>query len=219
MKLIEKLAAISAKAFVEKDMSIQATKDPNGRKYAARSEAAVLEMLRPLLAENRVHELVTDVSTCYVDSVTWKVTVRVTFYDLDSDETLSCVGMGTGVDKVDKDAGKAFTYAVKNAYLKAFNVVSGEDTDNESSEVTEAQARNQAIDVLTKMWGKWYFHDQAAKELEITAGEPAEIFAMEPVAKRALEMFKVRETKAKNEKIGEVMHMTNTMNTLLQSLQ
>lgn len=218
MKLIEKLAAISDDFVIDKDMSIQATKDPNGRRYAARSEGLVLGVLKPLLKKHRVHDLVTDITTCYVDANIIKFKVQLTFYDLDSDETLVCWGPGTGVDNNDKDTGKAFTYAVKNAYLKAFNAISGEDTDNESSEVTEAQARNQALDVLGKMWDKWYFHDVAAKEAEITE-EPQVAFAMPAIVKRATELFTQKQAKVKTEKIVEVMRMTNTMNTLLQSLK
>ncbi len=225
MKLIEKLAAIANSAVLDKDMLIQATSDPNGRKYSARSEGQVIGMLRPLLKEQKVHVLVTDIVTCYVDATVIKFKVQLTFYDLESDETLVCWGPGTGVDKKDKDTGKAFTYAFKNALIKATLMVSNEDSDNESSEatgkaapeVTDVQVRAQAADVIAKLWDKWYFHDYAAKELEMD-GDPNKVFADPAVVTRATEVHSLRLEQSKKGKIKDVMNMVDTFNTLLSNL-
>lgn len=58
---------------------------------------------------------------------------------VESNESIEIVGYGHGVDTQDKSAGKALTYALKNALLYSFLVPTGaiEDTDNTHSETIE----------------------------------------------------------------------------------
>ena len=50
----------------------------------------------------------------------------------DSGESIEIAGYGQGVDSQDKGAGKATTYALKNAILDTFLIIKGEDTDTDS---------------------------------------------------------------------------------------
>jgi hypothetical protein len=62
-----------------------------------------------------------------------------------SGESIVIAGYGHGVDSQDKAAGKATTYALKNALLYAFMVPTGtiDDTDNEHSENKEVPPMQQ----------------------------------------------------------------------------
>lgn len=51
-----------------------------------------------------------------------------------SGESLELCGYGQGVDTQDKGAGKATTYALKNALLNMFLIPTGVDTDNTHSD-------------------------------------------------------------------------------------
>jgi hypothetical protein len=67
---------------------------------------------------------------------TYKITHSVT------NESIEIQGYGHGVDAQDKSAGKALTYALKNALLYMFLVPTGsiEDTDNTHSDKIETPA-------------------------------------------------------------------------------
>jgi hypothetical protein len=51
----------------------------------------------------------------------------------ESGESLSLAGYGQGVDSQDKGAGKATTYALKNALLDTFLVIKGEDMETDKT--------------------------------------------------------------------------------------
>jgi len=50
----------------------------------------------------------------------------------DSGESIEIAGYGHGVDTQDKGAGKATTYALKNAILDTFLIIKGDDMDTDS---------------------------------------------------------------------------------------
>ena len=133
-------SAFSECEAAEKDM--QVGKGSYG--YKGVSEKEVLGKIKPvfkahgLLAVPSKTDTITSKNYSEVDgkvklSVFTEVTMTVTVYHAYSGESLDMVGYGHGVDSADKSAGKAFTYAYKNAMLKAMMMVSGEDTDNHHS--------------------------------------------------------------------------------------
>jgi CxxC motif-containing protein len=71
-----------------------------------------------------------------------KVTYRLTFAV--TGEHIDICGYGHGVDSQDKSAGKAMTYALKNALLYSFLVPTGaiDDTDNTHSNNIEVPVKN-----------------------------------------------------------------------------
>ncbi len=72
-----------------------------------------------------------------------------------SGESMEIVGYGHGVDSQDKSAGKATTYALKNALLYTFLVPTGaiDDTDTEHSEskpVPQRKVKNVQVVMISK---------------------------------------------------------------------
>lgn len=51
----------------------------------------------------------------------------------ESGESIEIAGYGQGVDTQDKGAGKATTYALKNAILDTFLIIKGDDTDTDKT--------------------------------------------------------------------------------------
>lgn len=74
-----------------------------------------------------------------------KVTYRLTFSV--TGEYIDICGYGHGVDSQDKSAGKAMTYALKNALLYSFLVPTGaiDDTDNTHSNNIEVPVKKPSI--------------------------------------------------------------------------
>lgn len=68
-----------------------------------------------------------------------------------SNESIEIQGYGHGVDTQDKSAGKALTYALKNALLYMFLVPTGsiDDTDNTHSDKIEVPAPTKAKEIPT----------------------------------------------------------------------
>ncbi|MES1922924.1 hypothetical protein MHBO_004454 [Bonamia ostreae] len=73
---------------------------------------------------------------------TWKVV------DVDSGESIEIESPGNGADTQDKGAGKAFTYAYKNAIQKMFMLFSGEDTDNDHSDKLDNAGTQVSVTML-----------------------------------------------------------------------
>lgn len=185
MGLIHKLAAIAASAKINKDMDV----GTGGTKtYPARSEQKVLSIMRPLFVEQKVFPLITDIETVFVNDNNIKIKLQVTFYDLESEETIVTYGLGTGYDKVDKDSGKALTYAFKNCLLKAGLAVSGEDTDNAHSDDIIGDLKKTAKGMLDDLNEKGYFKEQAVK-----AGKPDDAEKMHSARVKALDLMGLSE--------------------------
>ena len=147
MNLYEKMFAVMNESeAVEKTMTVGSGKNA----YKAVSEAAMLNMVKPLLKKHKLIIFPID-GTIQDHTMVWdktnfdgktekslramtelKVTYRI--MDTESKEFQDVVGFGNGSDPQDKGAGKAFTYSLKNALSKSFMLFSGEDTDNEHSD-------------------------------------------------------------------------------------
>ena len=92
--------------------------------------------------------------------------------DDNPDEHVSCTVPGAGDDYGDKGPGKALSLAVKNAFLKMFNLETGENEESRiqpkmagptletrtafDEAVEIAQALGRDIEKATKTWTKWY---------------------------------------------------------------
>ena len=114
--------------------------------YKAVGEKAVLNMLKPLLKEQKliiipkdgdINENILEYIDGYGKNKLRAITqlkVYFTIVDCDTGEGVDIVGFGNGADSQDKGSGKAFTYAFKGALQKTFMSFSGEDTDNTHSD-------------------------------------------------------------------------------------
>lgn len=117
-----------ALAYLHKDMQVDAGK----RRYKAISEEMVLEIIRPAFVKHGLIMVPHEINYSRDGNIT---TANVLFriYDTDSGEHIQVACIGQGSDTQDKGAGMAMTYAQKHAFLKAFNIISGDDPDKVSS--------------------------------------------------------------------------------------
>ena len=207
MTILEKIAAIRDEAKFVKDAKIQT----NQGSYDIWTEAAVLKELRPLFKKYRVLPIREQINVAYADAKTIKIVVGMRLYDLDGPETQPFTGIGTGFDKVDKDSGKASTYATKDAYLKLFTAVSGLDPDRDSSDLTDAEVRAEAKNLLDKVWESGYFHVKAAKALGL---DPETDGTFDKATAEATVSYQKRHTEIEEGKIADVANLIDTMKTL-----
>ena len=147
MSLYEKMFNVMNESeAVEKSMVVGS----GANSYKAVSEAAMLNMIKPLFKKHRL--IIFPIGGEIKDHcMTWEKTdfkgntaqnlramteLKVTYriMDVDTAEYQDVVGFGNGADPQDKGAGKAFTYSLKNALSKTFMLFSGEDTDNQHSD-------------------------------------------------------------------------------------
>jgi hypothetical protein len=103
--------------------------DFHGYYYA--TEADVAEHVRKLLTEKNII-MISDMKECEQFGEITRVKIRFTFYDGDSDETISFCVFGDGHDKLDKGVYKAFTGAEKYALMKTFLIPTGDDPEGDS---------------------------------------------------------------------------------------
>lgn len=99
--------------------------------YEYISHDAVTGHIRPLLVKYRVMVRPT-VQSVRTDGNRTELEVAVDFINVDDpSDVVSVLTIGYGVDPSDKGPGKAFSYALKYAYLKLFLLNSGDDIELE----------------------------------------------------------------------------------------
>ena len=209
MTLLEKLVAIRDTAGFHKDRKIETKK----RSYEIWTEGSVLKTLRPLFKEYKLLPVREAINVHYTDAKTSKLTVTMRMFDLESDQTIVFTGVGTGFDSIDKDSGMASTYATKDAYLKLFMAVSGNDPDQVGSDSGEQQLRGEAMGKLTAVYDTFFFHVKAAREIgmEQNAGwekDPA-------ITNRAQQFFNLKKTEIETKAITEIANLIQTMDQIL----
>lgn len=101
--------------------------------YAVRSEEAVLKIVRPLFIKYGLVIYPSDIINERDGQLT-RLTVEYTIVDTEDEDAIAVKAYGEGYDSADKGAGKALTYATKNMLIKLVLAVSGEDSDNKSSD-------------------------------------------------------------------------------------
>lgn len=210
MSILHKMASIRDEASFFRDDKIQT----NQGSYDIWTEAGVLKVLRPLFKKYRVLPIREKIESVYADSKTIKIIVTMRMYDLDDlTQYFYFTGIGTGYDKVDKDAGKASTYATKDAYLKLFTAVSGLDSDKDGSDAQDAMTRAEAKGLLDQLWGKGHFSFKAAKE----EGQDTSVAGWEKlVESKARKYYQLRATEIEEGKLADVANMIHTMQTILK---
>lgn len=129
----------------------------NGKGYKAMTDEKVASTLRPALLKARLVILPVSMETARTDEdVTDKfgnvkknrvtdcsVTYRI--FDIDNpSDYVDVASSGTGVDTQDKGIGKAMTYARKYMLLNTFLIPTGNDTEDISSDVYDAQLYGKA---------------------------------------------------------------------------
>lgn len=78
------------------------------------------------------------------------VKTTVTLIDVDSGESLTCVGLGSGADLGDKSIAKGLTASLKYAYMMTFAIAAGDDDPEFDVEVDKRNAPQQAATPVSK---------------------------------------------------------------------
>lgn len=128
---------------IEKSMQV----GTGGASYKAVSDSLVRNTLRPHMEKQGLVILPVSVSAkTQVDrweeqgqyaksrqSVFTEANTKYLLVHSESGESVEIAGYGHGVDSQDKGAGKATTYALKNALLDLFLITKGEDFDTDAT--------------------------------------------------------------------------------------
>jgi len=207
--LLEKLSHIREEATFVKDTKIET----RGGAYDVWTEQSILSSLRPLFKKYRVYPVREKVDAYYSDAKTSKVIVYMRMYDLDSDQTIPFTGIGGGFDKIDKDAGMASTYAVKDSFLKLFTAMSGLDSDLNGSDQTDEAVRAEAFGVISELWKKGHFHIKAAKQDGIDQSVEG---WMDKANDGATKFYQAGLARLKEGKIQDVANDIHTMRELIR---
>jgi hypothetical protein len=109
-----------------------------GMRYSIVSHDAVTAKVRPLMVKHGVVYWPSNIELTQVGNRT-QVTMQVTFASTDSernehgqyDDAIVVHTAGFGIDDQDKGPGKAISYAMKYALLKALGMESGDDPDED----------------------------------------------------------------------------------------
>jgi len=104
-----------------------------GMQYMTLSHDKVTAAIRPLLIIHRIIPYASVIDHGRDGNLTW-ASVDVLFQNVDDkdDHPVLIRSFGYGVDAQDKGPGKAISYAVKYAYLKAFCLETTDDPENDS---------------------------------------------------------------------------------------
>lgn len=203
MKLMRKLSKASEGFRLDKDMKVAY----GGVRYNARSEEAVLTALKPVFRKNGLYFYISNINPIFVNENYFKVIITIRLYDLETGYYIEFQGAGTGYDSVDKDSGKAITYAKKTALLHLLSVTTGEDTDNIHSNEHIGIIKEQIIDIINYLFKVGYFHGRIATE----TGLPVD---STDVAKKAIE---TQNHKIQNLKqINDIKKLKSHMEILLK---
>lgn len=177
MNIYEKMLSITSEMKpLEKNLNV-------GNKYKAVGMDDVLPSVRALEKKYRVfswpvNQEIVNQGNSESGSRFMRVRVTYRFVDVDKpDDYVEIVTYGDGVDNNDKAPGKAITYAVKYALMKAYKMNTGDDDpDMEASPDESDEARKVPPS----------FENDLAKELpKETVPEPQKAISVSPTASQS----------------------------------
>jgi len=137
-------AAMKEITYIQKDKK-------SGMKYSIVSHDKVTAKVRPSLLEHGiVYYPVCLEHTTNGNRV--EVTMSIKFVNIDdSNDYFVVPSLGFGIDNQDKGPGKAISYAVKYALLKALGLETGDDPDQDQEAVHQTKARLWADELLMEI--------------------------------------------------------------------
>lgn len=163
---------------VMRDISyVQKSDKTVNNQYRFVTHDAVTAKVRTALIEHGI-VATADVTAHRQDGNRTEVDVRVTFINVDTPaDCVTINAFGYGIDPQDKGPGKAVSYAVKYAYLKAFALETGDDPERDSIEhapaaaaaprpISGAQVAKDALDAMSDE-AQAYIKEYAAAVLEL----------------------------------------------------
>jgi hypothetical protein len=151
-----------------------------GMNYSIVSHDAVTAKVRPVLHKWGVIYWPADFTVDPFNGNCMNLTCNVRFQSIDEPHDYILVGsMGQGIDKGDKAAGKAISYATKYALLKVMGMATGDDPDldqestYESGAVVELRSAIKSAGTNAELEGV----SEAIKAIAVTLGkrEPASL--------------------------------------------
>jgi len=123
------LAVMGDVQYIQKDRTI----GTGGNGYKVVTHDAVTAKVRPALLKHRVLDYPQNL-VCTQNGNRTEITMDVKFVNADApDDFILIPTVGYGIDAQDKGPGKAVSYAVKMALLKALNLETGEDADDNTN--------------------------------------------------------------------------------------
>ena len=153
---------------VQKECDYIQKEKKHGMRYSIVSHDAVTAKVRPLMVKHGVVYYPVHMSVDQVGNRT-QATMVVRFVSVDdAADFMDVVTAGYGIDDQDKGPGKAISYAVKYALLKALGLESGDDPDQDQDAVhrndaaPEAPAKSSAQLKRDGAWEKMQFELSAA---------------------------------------------------------
>lgn len=124
--------------YIQKDRTI-GNKDSG---YKVVTHDAVTAKVRPALLKNRVLDYPQNL-VCTQNGNRTEMTMDIKFVNADEPTDFILVPtVGYGIDSQDKGPGKAMSYAVKMALLKALNLETGEDADDNTNIDHQPEPKN-----------------------------------------------------------------------------
>lgn len=144
MNIYEKMSAIvNELGTVAKNLSVDLGK---GKNYKAVQEKDVLDAIKPLEEKYRIYSYpkerkvidnaILEKETTYgiTKNLYMRIETTYEFVNLDkTEEKITMISYGDGIDSGDKAPGKAMTYSDKYSLLKAYKVATGDDPDKDAS--------------------------------------------------------------------------------------
>jgi len=184
VKNIDKAMTVGSGNYSYKGVADKDVKQLIGQSMAANGLTCVPIEIKPTVTINTWEEEYNG-KTKQKQSVFTEILAKYRITHADTGETIDIVGYGHGQDTMDKSAGKATTYALKNALLYSFLVPTGaiDDTDkSHSKEVEQPQKKTLDAKVFANVL-------QAVKEGKYTKQKIKNSYALEP--KQVIELDKL----------------------------
>lgn len=144
VKNIDKAMSVGSGSFGYKGVADKDVKQAIGQAMSENGLTCVPTKIQPTMTVDRW-----EVAGKPKQSVFTEVLVTYRITHAESGETIDIMGYGHGQDSMDKSAGKATTYALKNALLYSFLVPTGAIDDTDATHSNNVQAPPKAKPKLT----------------------------------------------------------------------
>jgi len=129
--ILPKLSLLQRLALVQRGVDYIQKEKKQGMKYSIVSHDAVTAKVRPLMVEHGVLYYPIHMNMDQVGNRT-QMSMIIRFVSVDDKEDwIDVCSAGYGIDEQDKGPGKAISYSVKYALLKALGLESGDDPDED----------------------------------------------------------------------------------------
>jgi hypothetical protein len=184
----KKLQTIMSKVrCIKRDANI---KLKSGESYPVNTYESVLDIIRPLLIEEKLLIVRTSAKSTVIGNIA-VVDAEYDIIDTETGDKITMASIGSGHDTSDKHTGKAMTYALKYALRDLF-LLRGTDDDSDLS----ASDRNVELDMKAKLTNEFVVGlvNQAINLKRIDAGSASNLIrSIQQVGEDKAELERARE--------------------------